>query len=196
MTFVASFDSAYSGTPPWDIGRPQPEIVRLAAAGEIRGKVLDIGCGTGENTLHLSGLGHEAVGIDISPKAIERARRKAEERGYKAKFIVGDALALEKLRTRFDSVIDSGFFHTLSDRKRLTFKQSLGRVLSKGGTYFMICFSEQEPEYWGGPRRVTQGEIRDTFGKGWQINYIREAHFDTNWPVVAGRAWLSSITSK
>ncbi len=42
-----SFDSAYAGKPPWDIDRPQPELVRLAEAGEIRGTVLDVGCGTG-----------------------------------------------------------------------------------------------------------------------------------------------------
>jgi SAM-dependent methyltransferase len=193
---MAFFDSAYSGTPPWDIGRPQREIVRLAEAGEIRGKVLDIGCGTGENVLYLSGLGHEAVGIDLSPTAIEKARQKAEERGQSVKFVVGNALNLEALRTRFDSVVDCGFFHTLSDDERRTFAQSLASVLTIGGTYFMLCFSDLEPDDWGGPRRVTQKEIRDTFGRGWRVNYIREARFETNSPLIGGRAWLSSITRK
>jgi len=191
---MASFDSSYFGTPPWDIGRPQPEIVRLAAAGEIRGRVLDVGCGTGENILHLSALGHEAVGVDMSPRAIEKARRKAEERGQKVRFVVGDALALELLRTHFDSVIDSGLFHTLSNRERGIFQRSLRSVLRKGGTYFMVCFSEHEPENWGGPRRITQREIRDTFVKPWQINYIREARFETNLSMIEGRAWLCSTT--
>src|SRR5438552_5614848 len=119
---VSFFDSAYSGTPPWDIGRPQPEIVRLAAAGEIRGDVLDVGCGTGENLLYLAGLGHGVVvGIDLSPTAIDKARRKAESRRQKARFVVGDALKLEKLRMNFDSVIDCGLFHTFSDEMRPAF---------------------------------------------------------------------------
>jgi cyclopropane fatty-acyl-phospholipid synthase-like methyltransferase len=190
---VSSFDSAYSGTPPWDIGRPQSEIVRLAAAGEIRGDVLDVGCGTGENLLYLAALGHNAVGIDLSPTAIHKARKKAESRGQKARFVVGDALSLEELRANFDSVIDCGLFHTFSDEMRLAFARSLHSVLNAQGRYFMLCFSELEPDDWGGPRRVSQKEIRDTFHKGWRINYIREARFETNWPQIEGRAWLSSI---
>ncbi len=51
------FDSAYVGIPPWDIGRPQKEFIRLAEEGEISGKVLDAGCGMGEHALYLAGLG-------------------------------------------------------------------------------------------------------------------------------------------
>ncbi len=191
---MSFFDSAYSGTPPWDIGRPQSEIVRLAAAGEIRGDVLDVGCGTGENLHYLAGLGHRGVGIDLSPTAIGKARKKAEGRRQKARFIVGDALRLEELRRRFDTIIDCGLFHTFSDEMRHAFTPSLRSALSEQGTYFMLCFSEYEPADWGGPRRVSQKEIRDTFDEFWRINYIREARFETNWPQVKGRAWLSSIT--
>jgi SAM-dependent methyltransferase len=68
------FETAYEGQPPWDIGGPQPEIVRLAEEGAIRGVVLDVGCGTGENALYLDGRGCDVWGIDFIPKAIERAR--------------------------------------------------------------------------------------------------------------------------
>jgi SAM-dependent methyltransferase len=191
---MASFDSAYSGSPPWDIGRPQREIVQLATTGSIRGDVLDLGCGTGENLLHLVGLGHKGVGIDLSLTAIEKARRKAATRQLGARFIVGDALKLEELGERFDTGIDCGLFHTFSNRMRRAFTKSLKSALKPGGVYFMLCFSENEPKDWGGPRRVTQGEIRDTFSKGWRINYIRDARLETNWPQIEGHAWLSSIT--
>ena len=68
------FESAYEGTPPWDIGRPQPEFVRLEAGGEIRGSVLDVGCGTGENALHMAAKGHDVWGIDGAPTAISTIR--------------------------------------------------------------------------------------------------------------------------
>lgn len=191
---MSFFDSAYTGTPPWDIGRPQGEIVRLARAGEIRGDVLDVGCGTGENLLYLVGLGHDGTGIDISPKAIEKARLKAKSRQLEAKFVVGNALNLERLERLFDTGIDCGLFHTFSDGMRRNFAESLKSALRPGGTYYMLCFSEDEPEDWGGPRRVTQREIRDTFANGWRINYIRGARFDVNFPQIEGRAWLSSIT--
>ena len=75
------FEKAYQGEAPWDIGEPQPEIVRLAESGAIEGKVLDIGCGTGENALYLAERGHEVWGIDFIATAIERARDKAQQRG-------------------------------------------------------------------------------------------------------------------
>src|ERR1035437_576793 len=63
------FDGFYAGTPPWDIGRPQPAFLSLAEAGAIRGRVLDVGCGTGEHTLMAAGMGLEATGIDSPPAA-------------------------------------------------------------------------------------------------------------------------------
>lgn len=76
------FEWSYqSGTPPWDIGRPQPAIVRLAERGAINGAVLDVGCGTGENALYLAGLGLEVTGVDAAPTAIASAREKAAARG-------------------------------------------------------------------------------------------------------------------
>ena len=76
------FEASYrDGTAPWDVGAPQPDIVRLAEEGEIVGDVLDVGCGTGENALHLAALGRAAVGVDAAPTAIARAREKAAARG-------------------------------------------------------------------------------------------------------------------
>ena len=74
------FEQMYHGQAPWDTGRPQPAIVRLAEAGQIHGNVLDVGCGTGENVLYLAAGGHDAWGIDFVPLAIERATAKAAER--------------------------------------------------------------------------------------------------------------------
>lgn len=189
---MRDFNPAYAGTPPWDIGRPQKEIMRLAEAGEIQGSVLDVGCGTGENVLYLAGLGYEAWGIDGAAAAIEKAKAKAAQRGLKANFLVADALDLQRLGRTFDTVIDTGLFHVFSDEERPLFADSLATVLRPGGTYYMLCFSEREPGSWG-PRRVTQAEIRATFSQGWRINAIRQATFEINQPGEA-RAWLSSIT--
>ena len=67
------FNSAYRGTPPWDIGHPQKEFVGLVRRGEITGSVLDIGCGTGEHALFFAEEGHEVWGIDSAPLAIGKA---------------------------------------------------------------------------------------------------------------------------
>jgi cyclopropane fatty-acyl-phospholipid synthase-like methyltransferase len=185
------FDSAYQGTPPWDIGHPQPEIVRLDRSGQITGSVLDVGCGTGEHVLYLAGRGFEVMGVDSAPTAIKKARAKAKRRGLDVTFVLGDALNLSIPKHRFDTVIDMGLFHVFSDEERPRFRESLERVLRPGGTYFMMCFSEKEPGGWG-PRRVTQAEIRSVFKDSWRANYIESSTIET----ISGQAeaWLASLT--
>jgi len=190
-----SFNEAYKGTPPWDIGRPQREFVRLADEGKIHGKVLDIGCGTGENALYFASLGMSVTGVDSSPRAIEKAKKKARTRGFSVDFKLGDALHLEKLGERFNTITDCGLFHVFSDQERVVYAKSLRSALSKGGTYFMLCFSTKEPTDWGGPRRVSEAEIRETFKKGWSLNFIREAKFSSTSNEEGGYAWLSSVTA-
>ena len=94
---LSRFDEFYrTSTPPWVIGEPQPAIVELERAGRIRGKVLDVGCGTGEHTILLTRLGYDVLGIDFAPEAIEQARRNAEEKGVGARFEVADAMNLRR----------------------------------------------------------------------------------------------------
>jgi ubiquinone/menaquinone biosynthesis C-methylase UbiE len=193
VTQMGNFDSAYRSTPPWDIGRPQSEFMRLEWEGKIRGRVLDVGCGTGENAIHLASIGYDVLGIDLSPAAIDKAKEKAEERESRAVFSVHDALDLPSLGQTFDTVIDSGMFHTFSDRERARFVESVARVLRPGGMYHMLSFSEREPGAFG-PRRVTQQEIRDTFRDGWRVDVISPACFESNWEVLCREAWLASIT--
>jgi cyclopropane fatty-acyl-phospholipid synthase-like methyltransferase len=189
------FDSAYRGTPPWDIGRPQKEFVELVRRGEITESVLDIGCGTGEHALFFAGEGHEVWGVDSAPLAIQKAKEKAAARGLQVHFLVLDALDLSGLHRKFDTATDSGLFHTLSDEDRPLFVDNLAAVLSPGGKYFMLCFSDQEPGGYG-PRRITRGEIEDSFRDGWSINYIRAAVFESRTRAEGPRAWLSSISKK
>jgi len=89
---AADFGACYAGQAPWEIGRPQPALRRLAEAGLLTGRVLDIGCGTGEHALMCAAMGLDATGIDAAPAAIGRAKHAAEQRGLAARFAVGDAL--------------------------------------------------------------------------------------------------------
>jgi len=186
-----AFESAYLGTPPWDIGRPQPAIVRLAESNPIARSVLAVGCGTGENILYLAERGLSAAGIDGAPTAISKARAKAKRRGLTVDFEVADALNLSTPGRPFDTVIDSGLFHVFSDEDRPRLRDSVGRVIRQGGTYFLMCFSDQQPGDWG-PRRVTQAEIRSVFAVGWRVNQIQPSAFEMN--EGQAHAWLASIS--
>ena len=190
-----SWEDAYKTTPPRDIGRPQPAFVELVRAGEMKaGRVLDVGCGTGENALFLAQNGFVATGVDVARQAVQEARAKAVERGVKVDFRIENALSLDFKNGQFDNVIDSGLFHAFSDADRPTFAAEIARVLGRSGNYFMLCFSEKEPTSWGGPRRVTQREIEATFSPLFKINYVRNALFATRMHDNGGRAYLTSAT--
>ena len=187
------FDLMYEGTPPWETGRPQSALLALAEAGAIRGRVLDVGCGSGEHALLAASLGLEATGIDVAAAAIERARQKAVQRGLEARFVVGNVLDLADLGEQFDTVLDSGLFHVLEDDDRSVFVAGLREVVRPGGRYFLLCFSDRQPGVFG-PRRITQDEIRVAFADGWRVDSIEPVMIDTVVQRGAVHAWLAAIT--
>jgi SAM-dependent methyltransferase len=192
-----SWDTVYtegSAPPLWDIGRPQPAFVRLADSGLLSGRVLDAGCGTGEHVLLAAARGADAVGVDISPRAIARARDKAAGRGLPARFEVADVLSLGQLGMTFDVVIDSGVFHVFDDGQRAQYVTSLASVLRPGGHCYLICFSDRQPGDYG-PRRVRQDELRAAFSDGWSVTGIAADTFEVNpgFPTPAAQAWLATI---
>ena len=186
------FDEMYAGVPPWDIGRPQPAFLGLAQAGALVGRVLDVGCGTGEHVLMASTLGLEATGVDTSPTAIARADRKASERGLTARFLVQDALELESLGEEFGTVLDCGLFHIFDDEDRPRLVESLRAVMGTGARYHMLCFSDRQPGDWG-PRRVSRAEIRASFSDGWQVESTERAKLEVTIDPDGAEAWLATI---
>jgi cyclopropane fatty-acyl-phospholipid synthase-like methyltransferase len=169
--------------------------VRLAEKGLLLGRLLDSGCGTGEQTLLAAAHGADAMGVDVSPNAIERARGKAAERGLAARFEVADVLRLPDLGLTFDTIIDSGVFHVFDDEDRARYVASLASVLRPGGHCYLICFSDRQPGTFG-PRRVRQDELRAAFSAGWTVASIEADTFELNRPGVGipvAQAWLAAI---
>lgn len=186
-------EDLYTSRPPWDIGRPQPALRALAEAGVIWGRVLDVGCGTGEHVLMCAGLGLDATGVDLASAALRTAETKARERGLTARFLHHDARRLTDLGQSFDTVLDCGLFHIFSDDDRAAFVDSVSSVLGSGGRYFMLCFSDAQPGDWG-PHRVTRTEIIDSFARGWRIDSITPATIDITTDPDGICAWLVALT--
>jgi len=190
------FDELYvEGTPPWDIGRPQPALQAVADAGRLTGRVLDSGCGTGEHTLMAAALGLEATGVDGSPTAIAAAERKAAERGRTARFLVHDVLDLQSLDETFESVIESGVYHIFDDADRLRYVASLEAVTRSRSRLFLLCFSDLQPGEFG-PRRIGEQELRDSFEAGWRIDALERTTMHTTRSPEGVHAWLASMTRR
>ncbi len=196
-----SWDEAYrENNVPWDIGRPQPAILRVAEWGGLVEPVLDSGCGSGEHALLAASMGLEVRGVDVSQEAIERARAKARQRGLSAEFMVGDVLALdqiERLEPPFRTVIDTGCFHTFANADRPLYALSLAAVTEPGAVLHLLCFSELTPGT-DGPRRVTQGEIAAAFSRQWSIESIEPDTFAVSslWQGPTPSAWLARIVRR
>jgi cyclopropane fatty-acyl-phospholipid synthase-like methyltransferase len=163
------FENAYAGKAPWDIGKPQKPFVDVAD--RIKGSVLDSGCGTGDLALFFAGRNCQVTGIDFLEEPINRARRKAAERGSRVTFLVKDALSLKSWSERFENITDCGLFHVFSDDDRKLYVQGLATVLKPGGRLYLMCFSDAEPGTHG-PRRVTRQELEQAFDEGWDVESI------------------------
>lgn len=188
---VNPFDEMYEGAPPWEIGRPQPFVELLESRGAIGPRVLDVGCGTGENAVFLASRGHEVLGVDFSIRAISLARAKAKMRQAEVTFEMRNALELAALGRTFDTLLDSGVFHVFSDEERARYTRSLAAVARPGTTLHVVCFSDKEPN-WGGPRRVSRDELRATFDRPWAIEKIEPTRYVTRIHEDGAMAYLAT----
>ncbi|WP_158057256.1 class I SAM-dependent methyltransferase [Halorussus halophilus] len=189
------FDVAYAGTPGWDIGRPQREFVGLETRGELGQRVLDVGCGTGENALYLARRGHDVLGVDFAPRAVRTARTKAYWRDVEAYFLVWDALRLDELGMNFDSAIDSALMHCLDGDERRQYADALHATLKPGGTFFALC-AQAPDRAVGEPGWVSRPELYALFDDDWQVNYVRDAVFETRGQPRYRPAYLASVTRR
>jgi SAM-dependent methyltransferase len=192
------WDASYhDGPAPWDIGRPQPAIVRLASEGGFVGAVLDSGCGTGENALHVASLrlsaGLSVLGVDVAETALAIARKKAADHGIEAEFAVADAFQLARLRRRFQTVLDCGLFHTFDGDERPRYAASLASVTEHDGTVYVLCFSDDGPET--GPHPISQRELRAAFtsSHGWKVAAIEPDRIQTRFHDDGAPAWFATI---
>jgi SAM-dependent methyltransferase len=188
------WDASYQeGPAPWDTGQPQPAIVRLASEGGFAGAVLDAGCGTGENALHLASLGLSVLGVDVAETALAIAREKADDRGIVAAFAEADALRLERLGRRFDTVLDCGLFHTFDADERPAYAASLASVTEHDGTLYVLCFRDDGPD--AGPHPISQDELRAPFdpSTGWEVVAIEPDRLQTRFHDNGAPAWLATI---
>lgn len=168
------FRAAYLfGFKPWDSGVPPPELVTFVENNPA-GKSLDLGCGTGTNTIYLAQKGWDATGIDFVPRAIGTAKKKAAAAGVSPRLMVGDVTRLSELGigAGFNLLLDLGCFHSIPDAGRDDYVQGVNAVARSGAAMLLFAFTRGHRRSRLGPRGLAPNEVRARFTTGWEL--VRE----------------------
>jgi SAM-dependent methyltransferase len=179
MTEHIEWNDRYrDGELPWDTGRPSSELQRAVSRNSIRPcRALELGCGTGTNSVWLAQQGFEVTGVDVAPLAVERAEQRARAAGVKAHFVVADLLRLPDLAGPFAFFFDRGCYHAVRRDAPRQYAPAVAQHLASGARGLVLAGNAREP-HDPGPPVVTEEEIRDELGLAFDILDLHEFHFD------------------
>lgn len=191
MTIEKCYRKRYeSGNTPWDAGQPDFNLIEIVTKNPILScKVLEVGCGTGDNSIWLAQNRFQVIGTDISDIAIERAKGKASKANVKCNFILVDFLKNKIEGTPFGFVFDRGFFHSFSSEDDLRrFAQNTAAHLEDSGLWLTIVGNADEDRQGPGPPQRTAGDIVLAVEPFFEILSLQSSHFGSNRPNPP-RAW-------
>ena len=161
------------GFTPWDSGVSPPELKDLIEGPQARppGKALDLGCGTGTNSIYLAQHGWDVTGIDFIPRAVERAKAKAAAAKVTPRLIQGDVTRLAELNVGggFSLVFDLGCYHSIPESKRDGYARGMTTATVPGATWLVWGFN---PKLTRNPllfAKMTRDELDHRFGKDWSV---------------------------
>jgi len=179
---------------PWNIEEPPAALVRLVEGGQVFPcRTIDFGCGAGNYAVWLARQGFEVTGIDISPSAIDLARKNAARQGVGCTFIVADVLKdLREVEGPFDFGFDWELLHHIFPDDRPRYMANVARLLRPGGKYLSVCFHEDDPQFGGsGKYRTTpigtvlyfssEEELRDLTSPYFRILDLRAVTVSGKW---------------
>lgn len=166
------------GQLPWDTGRPSLELQRVLSRIKILpGRALDIGCGTGTNSVWLAEQGFDVTGIDVAPLAIHRAEERAKAAGVKATFLVANVLHLPDEINSIEFFFDRGCYHAVRRAAPEAYAPAVAKCLSSSARGLILAGNAREPRT-PGPPVVTEEGIRHELGLSFRILDLHEFRFD------------------
>ena len=161
--------------PVWDIGRPQKPFIESAS--DIRGPILDIGCGTGTLAAYFAKRGEQVTGIDFVEEAVERATAKAKAAGLNIDFMVKDFFTIGSWDRKFRTIIDSGLFHIFSgdEVRKAAYLDIVSKLLSDNGRLYVLACKKET----GFDAGVNADEIFETFRERFIVESLHEFEAET-----------------
>jgi methyl halide transferase len=179
MTEHIEWNDRYrDGNLPWDTGRPSSELQQVIRQQAIQPcRALELGCGTGTNSVWLAQQGFEVTGVDVAPMAIARAKERARAAGVTVRFVVADLLEMPDPDALFEFFFDRGCYHAVRRDAPEKYAPAVGRQLVSDGRGLILAGNAREP-YDPGPPVVTEEQIRSELGLSFQIRDLREFRFD------------------
>jgi len=151
------FNLAYLQKPIWDTGSSPQELITFITT-HVSARALDLGCGTGTNVITLAKHGWDVTGVDFSRRAIQIAKKKAQENDVHVDLRVEDVTRLDSIMGKYDLILDMGCFHSLSTNKRPSYILKIDQLLAKTGIFLVYLFFKSHPDR-GGPG-VSEIDIR------------------------------------
>jgi methyl halide transferase len=180
----AHWEGRYRGPekPPWDTGRPSAELLRaLADEKPPPGRALELGCGTGTNTVWLAQQGFEVTAVDISPTALAEAEERARRAGVAVRFVAADVTKPLDLTGPFGFVFDRGCYHAVRRVDVDGFLANLERLTAPGSVALVLTGNDREARV-PGPPAVSEATIRSELGRLFEVVWLREFRFDQDEP--------------
>jgi methyl halide transferase len=184
------WDARYAeGTIPWDSGLASRELRRLLDETAIElGRALELGCGSGTNAVFLAERGFAVTAVDLSPRAIERAKRRAADAGVAIEFHVADATGWNAEVEPFDLVFDRGCYHCVRTLNLYGYLATLRRVTRPGTRAILLTGNADAPDTCG-PPTVDLEEIGRELGPLFEVEQVRRFHFEDPGGVEGPLGW-------
>jgi SAM-dependent methyltransferase len=172
---------------PWRLDGPQPIVTELADGGQIRGPVLECGCGLGDNALFLAERGYQVTAVDAAPSVIEQDLAKAAARNLTVDFRAADATVLDGIDGGFNTVLDSAMLHCLTDEQRRDYFAAIHRVTEPGARLHILCFPEAVSGSFPMPGHTDEASLRRDLNPLWPVERMELRGYTTG---VSAEQWL------
>jgi SAM-dependent methyltransferase len=156
------------GVIPWDArsGSPVPGLAGVVEGPPALppGRAIDLGCGTGRNSVYLARHGWDVTAVEVIPAALAAAARRAKASGVHVRHVLGDVTRLEDapVGDGYTLVLDAACYHMLAAERRPGFAAGVTRLAAPGALLLMMGWIKAPGA------SLTTREVRSGF-PGWEL---------------------------